>query len=185
MRYGTLRTVHLLCALVSLPWLLMYAVSAVQMAHPKWFNTRAAQSTSTLNLPANLTTAEDVARQAHLRGDIRGKFPKFRVLTPAMAHEVSYTPGTGLTTIANSRAQVPLGMLNRLHHSAGLWPNYGPLKLWGAAVGFVSLAVVGLAITGIWMWWSRRQDRVVGAILIGTNLVFAMAVLILIRSAGP
>ena len=35
--YPTLRTIHLLCGALALPMLLMYAVSAVQMAHSKWF----------------------------------------------------------------------------------------------------------------------------------------------------
>lgn len=32
-----MRNIHLLMGLLSLPFLLMYGLSAVQMAHPKWF----------------------------------------------------------------------------------------------------------------------------------------------------
>ncbi len=163
----------------------MYAVSAGQMAHSKWFNLKPVVS---LNAPApiesGLTNAADVAAQLHLAGDVRGKLPKFRVVVPGVVHEVSYAAATGVASVSTSRSPF-LGVLNRLHHAAGLWPAWGPLKWWGAAVGLVSLATVGLAITGLWMWWARKQDRLIGLVLIGANAVFALLVLVLIRSAGP
>ena len=75
-------------------------------------------------------------------------------------------------------------MLNRLHHAAGLWHSYGPLRLWAVLVALVSAATVVFAVTGIWMWWRRREERVLGAVLLAANVVFSATVLILIRIAG-
>ena len=48
--YPTLRTIHLLCGAFALPMLLMYGVSAVQMAHTKWFSLTPVISESTVQL---------------------------------------------------------------------------------------------------------------------------------------
>jgi len=69
--------------------------------------------------------------------------------------------------------------------AGGMWADYMPLKLWGAAVGIVSLGTVGLAITGIWMWWLRKKERRFGLIVIVVNVVFAITVLAMMRAAGP
>jgi hypothetical protein len=180
-----LRNVHLLFGLVSLPFLLMFGVSSVQMAHSKWFNVKPQVSVGpSATIEAGLTDAAEVTRRLALRGDVRGKLPKFRVVIPGIVHEVTYVPSTGVATVSTSRSPF-LGVLNRLHHAAGLWPNWAPLRWWGAVVGLVSLATIGLAVTGIWMWWARRQDRVIGLVLLGANALFAAAVLAIIRSAGP
>lgn len=185
MSYRVLRNLHLLFGVAALPFLLMYAVSAVQMAHSKWFNLKPVVTLGTpTDVPAGLTDAAAVAAELQLRGDVRGKLPKFRVVVPGVVHDVTYVASTGSVTVSTSRSPF-LGVLNRLHHAAGLWPTWVPLKWWGVAIGAVSLCVVGLAITGIWMWWVRKQDRVIGLVLLGGNVVFALVVLGLIRSAGP
>jgi hypothetical protein len=78
-----------------------------------------------------------------------------------------------------------MGMLNRLHHAAGLWHEYAPLKVWAVLVGLVSLATLGMAVTGLWMWWLRKQERRWVLILLGANLIFSIVVLALLRSNGP
>jgi len=175
-----------MCGLAALPFLLMYAVSAVQMAHNKWFNTKPASVSvgTPAVIDAGLVDAAVVAGKLQLRGDIRGKLPKFRVVVPSVVHEVTYIAENGVVTVNTTRARF-MGVLNRLHHAAGLWPSYMPLRLWGVAIGLVSIATLGLAITGIVMWWQRKQDRVVGLILLGGNVAFALVVLGMIRAAGP
>jgi hypothetical protein len=76
-------------------------------------------------------------------------------------------------------------MLNRLHHLAGLYYSYGPLNLWGMAVAVVSVALIGLGGTGLWMWWLRRQERTAGLVLLAANLIFSIVVLGVLRAAGP
>ena len=60
-----------------------------------------------------------------------------------------------------------------------------PLRIWGAAIGFVSVAAVLLSITGLLLWWQRNQERRIGVVLLAANILFAVVVLGLIRTAGP
>lgn len=189
MSYSWLRNLHLVFGLLSLPFLLMYAVSALQMAHSKWIKINPVVSERSLKLSPAISDSRELLRLSAVKGDLRsvqaagGKW-ELRVQFPGTVHEVSYDAATGIARVKTSKYGV-LGMLNRLHHAGGLWPAYLPLKLWGIAVGIVSISTIGLALTGLWMWWLRKQERAAGLVLILSNLIFAIVVLVLIRSAGP
>ncbi len=105
-------------------------------------------------------------------------------MRPGIVHDVSYDAANGIATVKTSIAGF-MGMLNRLHHATGLYHGFPPLNAWGWAVAMVSVALIGLGVTGVWMWWLRRQDRIIGLVLLGANLAFSITVLALIRSAGP
>lgn len=193
MNYTTLRNLHLIFGLFSLPFLVMYTVSAVQMAHNKWFTMKPTVTERTVQLQPRLDSGREAARlliaNHGLQGDLRnvekknGKW-QMRILTPGVVNEISYDPAAGNAKVKTS-ANGTLAFLNRLHHAAGLWPEYGPLKLWGIAIGVVSLALVGLAATGLWMWWMRKQERRTGLVLLAANLAYALVVLALLRMQGP
>jgi hypothetical protein len=191
--YRTLRTIHLLCGVFALPALLMYGVSAVQMAHPKWFSMKPEVSETSLTLSPAHTDGRKVANEVMEKCAVRGEIDsirqtdtgmEIRIVVPGTVQEIRYDRATGKTRIRKSVAGF-MGMLNRLHHAAGVPRDYLPLSLWGVLVGLVSLATVGLGLTGVCMWWMRRQERRWGLILIAANLAFTIAVLSALRSAGP
>jgi hypothetical protein len=187
--YLILRNIHLFCGVLALPALLMYAVSAIQMAHSKWFVLKPAITETTVSLQPGLTDgrriAFDVMGVQHLRGQITAIQNQPRVITvrivvPGTVHELTYTSSTGAVRVRTSVAGV-MGMLNRLHHAGGLWPSYLPLRLWGVFVAIASIATIGLGASGVWMWWLRRQERKWGLILLTANLTFSIGILLTIR----
>jgi hypothetical protein len=189
--YKTLRTIHLICGLLSVPFLLMYGISAVQMAHSKWFPMKPVVTERTVTVPAGLD-ARALAR--HLRAEgVRGELSQIketptglslRLTVPGTVHDISTDRANSAATIRTSVAGT-LGILNRLHHLGGLYHEYGPLNIWGVAVAVVSAALVGLGATGLWMWWLRRQERTAGVVLLAANVIFSVAVLAALRAAGP
>ena len=192
--YKTIRTVHLLLASLSLPFLLMYGVSAVQMAHGTWFNMKPVVRESHLAMSPGMTDARAVAREVTAHApDVRGELTNvrvaaaevvFRLVLPGTVHEVQYNPASGDTRLKTSVAGV-MGMLNRLHHAAGLWHEPLSMNLWGGAVAIVSAALLLLGASGIYMWFVRRSERLFGAVLLGLNLAIVLVLLGLMRSAGP
>lgn len=191
--YSTLRTVHLLLASLSLPFLLMYGVSAVQMSHGAWFTLTPAVRESVLSLPPDLADARVVGREATARAnDVRGELASvvigdemtLRLVLPGTVHELRYRRQTGETRVTTSVSGA-MGMLNRLHHAAGLWHEPRPLQLWGGAVAVVSVALLLLGASGIWMWFVRRSERRLGVVLLAMNLTIAGALLVAMRLAGP
>jgi hypothetical protein len=192
--YRTIRNVHLLLASLSLPFLLVYGVSAVQMSHPAWFQMRPSVTERQVSLTAGLLDARAVAREimdreAAVRGDLLNVQSRpdgfaLRIVVPGTVHEVQYMTASGDARVKTSVAGF-MGMLNRLHHTAGLWHEHASLQLWGAAVAVVSAALVGVGLTGIYMWFTRRAERRTGIVLLLVNAVFVGVVLTLMRSAGP
>ncbi|MCC7500145.1 MAG: PepSY-associated TM helix domain-containing protein [Bryobacterales bacterium] len=188
--YRTLRTIHLLAGAFALPMLLMYATSAVQMAHPGWFRLKPAVSESRFTLPAgsndgrrlayNLMAARNISGELQqLRSTAQGY--EFRIVRPGTVHEIRYDHLTGATHL-QTLASPFIGVLNRLHHAAGMaHHDYLPLTMWGVLVALASMATVTLAGTGVWMWWLRRQQRRSGLILVGANLAFTLAVFLILR----
>ncbi len=78
-----------------------------------------------------------------------------------------------------------MGMLNRLHHAAGLWHEPLTMKLWGLVVAIVSTALLLLGATGVYMWFARRSERALGAAILAVNVVVVIVLLGVMRSRGP
>ena len=192
--YVTLRSIHLFLASFSLPFLLMYGISAVQMTHSEWFDMKPTVREIQVVLATGITDARAVARdvmeqQPGVRGELTAVQTTaigctFRLVLPGTVHEVHYERISGATAVKSSVAGV-LGMLNRLHHAAGLWHEPAVMKMWAMVVAIVSAALLVMGATGIWMWFLRRQERVVGAALLTVNVVFVVTVLLLLRVQGP
>jgi hypothetical protein len=191
--YSVLRNTHLLCGAFALPFLVIYGASAVQMAHTRWFNMKPAITETDTAVAAGMTDGRVVAREVMQVGSIRGEITEVKskpagfevqVRRPGTQYEIEYDSATGTARIRTKVAGV-WGIMNRLHHAAGLWHEYGPLKWWGLFCGLTSVAAIGLGATGIWMWWLRKQERRWGLVLLSANLVFAIAVLGAMRAAGP
>lgn len=192
--YQIIRNIHLLLASFSLPFLIMYGVSAVQMSHSTWFQMKPAVTEHELALAAGQTDARIVAHDImDHQQDVKGELSNvqttdvglsLRIMVPGTVHEIRYDRTSGTARIKTSVAGV-MGMLNRLHHWAGFWHEPLSMKAWAAFVAMASLGLLLLGASGIYMWFTRRPERRVGIALLAVNIVFALTVLTLLRAAGP
>ena len=171
----------------------MYGLSAVQMAHNSWFRMKPTIREQRTALETGMSDARRLARVLMDRNLVRGDLQQtattssgltLRVVRPGTVSDVSYDAAGGIALIKTSNAGF-IGMLNRLHHFAGLYHEYGLLNVWGWVVALISGLLIALGITGLWMWWLRGQERTVGLLLLAANLAFSITILALIRSAGP
>jgi hypothetical protein len=192
--YTIIRNIHLLLASFSLPFLIMYGVSAVQMSHSTWFQMKPAVVEREMPLAAGESDARVVAReimsrQPAMKGELTNVQASasgltLRMVVPGTVHEVRYDRASGVARIKTSVAGA-MGMLNRLHHWAGFWHEPTSMKAWAVFVGVVSLGLLLLGASGIYMWFTRRPERRIGIALLTVNLIFAITILALLRSAGP
>src|SRR4051812_5114820 len=130
--YKFIRNTHLLIGLFCFLFLLMYGVSAVQMAHNRWFDNRPVVSESEYKLDAGAADARAVARQLMDRHRLRGELAQvrkadgnliFRIQRPGTVYEVSYAPASGAAKVKTNVANF-IFMLNRIHHVGGLWHEF-------------------------------------------------------------
>jgi hypothetical protein len=192
--YKAIRNVHLLLASFSLPFLVMYGVSAVQMSHNGWFQMKPAVQERDLALAPAQTDARAIARdvmdrERSIKGEIanvqtNAAGVSLRIVVPGTVHEVKYSTASGNAHVKTSVAGV-MGMLNRLHHWAGFYHEPVLMKVWASAVAIVSAALLIVGTTGIYMWFTRRPERRIGLVLLGVNVAFALAIIVLVRRSGP
>jgi hypothetical protein len=192
--YTIIRNLHLLLASFSLPFLIMYGISAVQMGHSTWFQMKPTVVEREMPLAsgqsdARLVAREIMSRQPGMKGELSNVQASasgltLRIVVPGTVHEVRYDRASGLTRIKTSVAGT-MGMLNRLHHWAGFWHEPSSMKAWAAFVAVVSLGLLLLGASGIYMWFTRRPERRIGIALLTINLIFAVTVLTLLRAEGP
>jgi hypothetical protein len=187
--YRLLRNTHLLLGLFSAVFLLMYGVSAVQMGHSRWFTLTPRVSTRDVALTPGMTDARVVARvlmDAHgLRGEVAQVSPKpstlaFRIVRPGTVDEVSYDVATGRASIRESVARF-MGMMNRLHHAAGVTHDMAALNIWGVFIGITSLSLFLIGATGIYLWFRLHDERGVGAVILAASLAYTLPILVMLR----
>lgn len=191
--YRLLRNTHLLLGLFSCAYALMYGVSSVQMAHNRWFNLRPAVTESRISLPVDVLAnarmaALELMNRHGLRGDLRQLTQRdggyaFRIIRPGTVHEVQHKQSEPDVLVRTSVAGF-LGMLNRIHHTGGLWHDYWLINFWGVFVAVVSVALVLLAGTGIYLWFKIHSERRIGLALLTLNLGYSLTLIVLMRIAS-
>ncbi len=191
--YRWMRNTHLFLGLFTFLFLMVYAVSSVQMAHNQWFSMKPAVSENRFSIPGESgSSARAVARrlmdQQHLRGELAqvrqtGAGFSFRIIRPGTVCEVDYSRAAGEAKVRTSVTGF-MGMLNRIHHVGGLWHDYPLLNIWGTFVAVVSAGLILLALTGIYLWFMFHNERVIGAVLLAVSLAYSLTLVVLIRTAS-
>ena len=183
--YRLLRDTHLLTGLFCGLFLLAYSLSAVQMAHNRWFPMKPRVTAQTYSIPASLDTraAARVLMDRGLRGDLRDVAErKFRIVRPGTVYEVRYDPVSGAAEVKISRTGF-WGILNRLHHARGLWHDYAPINVWGGFVVLVSLAMFLLGASGVYLWFKLYNERAIGVGIVVVSVAWSLTAAFLIRAA--
>ena len=183
--YRLLRDTHLLTGLFCGLFVLVYGLSAIQMAHNKWFSLKPEVTAQSYSIPASLgaRAAARALMDRGLRGDLRDVAgTNFRIVRPGTVIAVRYDPATGTAELKISRAGF-WGILNRLHHARGLWHEYAPMNVWGGFVAVISLAMFLLGATGVYLWFRLYNERSIGIGILVVSLAWSLTAAWLIRAA--
>jgi hypothetical protein len=188
------RDAHLLLGLFVAATVVMYGVSSAQMAHREWLPWRASVLERSLTLESGMTDGRAVARalmehhglwgdlaqtgQSQSQGEIR-----VRIYRPGTEIEAAYRTVTGETRLKIERAPFA-GMLVALHHAHGWSHESMSVNLWGALVGLVSIGLMVLGGTGVYLWFKIHKERAVGGVILAVSLGFSLSLIALIRAAG-
>lgn len=186
MIYRFLRHTHLILGLLLFWVVIMYAVSAVQMAHGIRVVPVVTESDATTTAGLD---ARQLASELMEKNGLSGEMGKVTTLPGgyrfALARAggdtwITYDRSTGKTHLRTSDTGV-WGVLNRLHHFHGLRNSSGARNLWGWTVLFASLGLLALGATGIYMWFKLHKERTTGVVLLSLNLVVSLGLLAALR----
>jgi hypothetical protein len=176
MIYRKLRTIHLSTGLFSMAFLLAYAVGAVEFAHRQWLPLSEYSTQETGKMAPGVTDARVLARQ--WRGELESVetspgFLKFRVMTSlGRSYDVTYSIATGETTVKTTTNSF-LKTLAFIHASHGIW---------AFAAALVSLAMLTMGVTGLYLWFKDHSSRRVGGLLLVIGVTTALGLIISMRS---
>jgi hypothetical protein len=187
--YRYIRRTHLILGLLAGPFLLMYAVSAIQMAHRSRLpiqptvRRESAFVRSGCNDPRLL--AQELMQNQGWRGELSevrrtAQALTLRIVSVGTTHDVICYVNQNKVDIT-TRTQDFLGVLNRMHHATGFWHRSSQMQWWATAVALTCVALLGLGGSGVWLWLLRKRERRIGLLLVGTNLAFSLTVLALLR----
>ena len=185
--YKTIRTLHLILGLVSSLFLLLYALSALQMAHRVKLHPTITEED--VSLPSGMQV-RPFALQLMSERSIDGELGavqnnasgfRFNVTRPGAQWTVTYQTATGQTHLHTERRDF-LGMLNRLHHLNGLRHDDLTLNAWGWALVIVSVVLLLLGLTGAYLWFRLHNERTIGSVLLAANLIVSLVLMVMLRA---
>lgn len=189
--YRLLRNTHLFLGIAAFLFLLMYGISAVQMAHNQWFSTKPVVTETRVSLPPETPdNARAIARELRnsgVRGELRqvnatAAGYQLEIERPGAHYQVEYTRASHEAKVRVRTAGF-IFMLNRIHHIGGMWHDYGPINAWGVLVGLVSASLIVIGATGIYLWFKIHSERVIGMALLAVNVGVCVTLLVMIRTA--
>ena len=95
----------------------------------------------------------------------------------------AYLINTVFVTVKLKNASVTLiaHTLNRIHHVNGLWHEDGLNNVWAVMVLIVSVLLLGLGVTGLWLWFRIHEERVIGGVIFAAGLVVGLGLVIAMR----
>jgi len=184
--YRLIRNTHLLLGLFTALFVLMYAVSAVQMAHRiklapavTEVDIRAAAGLEARPLALVLMNEHGCTGELGTVRTVPAGFA-FAITSVGGSCNAAYDRASGVIHLRHSVSGV-MGVLNRLHHLHGFTHERGVVNLWAWALAFISVTLLILGGTGVYMWFRLYKERMIGGILLAANLVVSLALLIALR----
>ena len=184
------RNLHLAVGVLTAPFLLMYAFSALQMAHSKWFKLNRVTTKTTLAIATgDATDGRAVARALMKRGAVAGEIGqiaavktgyRIHVTRPGAVYDIVYDATTGQAIVSETKSGAVF-LLNRLHHLAGIDHQYGWLNAWGWMLGLTAVLLSGLGVTGIYLWFKMHGELVIGLALLAVSLGYSLTLLYSLR----
>lgn len=188
--YKTLRNIHLALGLAIIPFLFIYAFSALVFSLPFMIDKTVSKSVETHEISGFPYNINKLMAMLENEYDIRGELRKNQIndngnvelLISKLGtyYEVSIDSQKMLLNI-NKNTQSIERFINSLHTSSGFDSKSPVEKWWGFAVILVAIMLVGIVVTGVALWTYNRKERRSGLIFLGFSLVYCTTVLVVLR----
>jgi len=193
-----IRRVHMYLGLFLVPWMVMYALSTLAMAHrpfvASFYPTKNPKLTLERELDYSRTftagaTAQERARQILQDLGLEGRHSVSRVkegeplvinrLHALFLRRITFDPKTNKLTVQREDFR-GLTFLERMHRRAGFQDPYVVENTWAFTADLAVATLVFWALSGVWLWWELRPTRLWGGLCIVLGIVLFATFLALI-----
>ncbi|MEE2657391.1 MAG: hypothetical protein VX733_02730 [Candidatus Latescibacterota bacterium] len=187
-----LRDTHLLVGLFLSTTVLVFGVSAIQFSH-KWFSAEPQRSEFPVSVdPLEATTPRALASYLLKTTDLRGNVSNIRQFDGGRIHlqvsrmgtvdDVDYVQGDTIAHV--SRSYYPfISMLIWMHSTFGFDHEYTVHNVWGALMLLLSVGLLVLGATGVYLWFKMYKERLLGSVLLASSLVFGVIMISILYAA--
>lgn len=188
--FRLMRNTHLVLGLSLFLAMFLFAFSAVVFMYRPLFPGRPSVRHDTLAVSPGTPAraAADELRRQGVRGDLTIRNAAADTVTivivrPGVEVRAAYVPAAGRMAVVHRRYSV-FEKLLQVHGARGFWHDYGPTNVWALVSVLVSLGLVLLGATGIYLWYRHSEERRLGVALIALGVIVPLAALVLTRLAG-
>lgn len=192
---GWNKKLHIYFGLFLLLFLWLFSVSGLILNHPQWFagsKPTRVKSERPVEMPLHedgLAKAKALKEQLGIEGEIviRKGPPKpgqfgFLALKPNQRTFVNVDLESGIATIADVTPNrwAVLGELHTFTGVRGMWNESSPTRdwfftrIWSFSMDAVSVGLIFLVISSLYMWYQLKQNRLWGLVALGLG-VFSCA----------
>lgn len=188
--YRLLRNTHLLLGLLFFPFVLMFGVSSVRLAHNDWFPAEPDTVATTVTVdPAKAMSPRALGRLLMEQEGYSGYLLNiketdggynFLIERIGTIYEISYQTGSPEARVTH-KIYPMMAVLTWMHQTFGIDHEYGLHNFWGLLMLLTSVVLLVLGATGIYLWFKIHQERVVGSIVMCVSLVFGVSIILLLR----
>lgn len=193
-----IRRVHMYLALFLAPWMLMYALSTLAMAHREFVLSFYPTKTPALTLeremdysrtfPAGATPdqmGKQILEDLGLDGTHRvsgGQAGKPLVIERHHSwtqRRITYDPATHKVSIQKEEFRA-LTFLDRMHRRRGFQHPYAVEDSWAFSVDLTVTTMIFWSVSGLWLWWELRPTRLWGGLCFGLGVALFATFLFMI-----
>ena len=187
------RRIHMFTGLFLAPWMMMYALSTLVMAHREFIGSFYSSENPALITERELnysrsfatnTTREEIAQQilkdlaldgAHSVSGGRDGSPLVIQRQSALPQRrITFDASKGRISIEREEFRAST-FLERMHRRRGYQHPYALEDTWGFSVELAVVAMTFWSLSGIWLAWKIRTTRMWGALALAVGLgLFAL-----------
>jgi hypothetical protein len=188
-----IRRTHMYLGLLLAPWILLYALSTLAMAHREAFRLnfetrlpwdKVGEQVLPMQFSAGATPefmGEQILQTLHLDGAFRATLSEDKNTLTVLRNEaisprrITYSVGDGHLLVERQRF-VTQPFLERMHRRRGYGAAFVADNGWAGSVDMVIAAITLWVLSGLWMWWELKITRLTGGVvaLSGAALFLAL-----------
>lgn len=189
--YKLLRDSHLVLGLFFCTFVLMFGISSLRFAHPDWFSTEPTTESKISLTMGSVSNARSLARSLMEEHGLRGNFNdlreseegyEFNIGRMGTTHKVRYVKDLNQVEIETIRRPL-IGILLGMHFTFGFDHENLLYNVFGALNLGVSIALLLLGATGIYLWFKIHEERMIGSCILFSSLFTLLALIVSIRRA--
>ena len=190
------RSMHLYLALALIPWMLIYALSAITLNHREFFNKfitlgpqELVQEKETIYMgtiaddAGPRMMAEQILSDIGLDGSYwanenknRGTVTIFR-MDPLKPKRLTFYSADGKLVIEGQVVQT-ISFMRRMHFRRGYQNNFLMDDIWALTIDIAIFAIIFWGFSGLYMWWKRPSARLWGIVAISGGFVTFVVLMI-------